>query len=67
MLHKILIFILRGARPLLGPQARCKYKVGCTDYAVQQLQEKKIFVAIWCIFKRVLLCNPFYTPKEQLQ
>jgi putative component of membrane protein insertase Oxa1/YidC/SpoIIIJ protein YidD len=54
----LLIAMLTVLRPLLGPSA-CKFTIGCTQYAVMQLQEKNIFVALWLIAKRLLACNPF--------
>jgi putative component of membrane protein insertase Oxa1/YidC/SpoIIIJ protein YidD len=41
----ILIALLLILRPLLGP-AECKFTVGCTQYAVTQLQEK-IFLLLY--------------------
>jgi len=59
----ILIFLIRGLRPLLGP-AHCKYPISCTDYAEDTLKKESLLKAIWLITKRVLSCNPFMNPKE---
>jgi len=58
ILNKSLIFLVTGLRPLLGP-AECKFTVGCTEFAVMQLNEKPLLPALWTITKRVLSCNPF--------
>lgn len=57
-INYLLIFLLQGLRPLLGPSA-CRYSVGCTQYAVDQLREQNLFVAIWLVSKRLIACNPF--------
>jgi putative component of membrane protein insertase Oxa1/YidC/SpoIIIJ protein YidD len=59
MINRVFIFILRGTRPLLGP-ARCKFTVTCTEYAIIQLQEKSLLVAIGEIVRRLFSCNPFW-------
>ena len=53
-----LIFMIRGLRPLLGA-AHCKYQVGCTEFAVYQLQNKSFLKAVTEIIKRILSCNPW--------
>jgi len=58
----ILIFMIQGLRPLLGP-AHCKYPISCTKYAVIQLKTKPLFTALWLITKRLISCNPFFDPK----
>ena len=55
---KLLIFLLYGIRPLLGP-ATCKYPISCTDFAVQQLQEKPLAYACIAIIKRIVSCIKF--------
>ncbi len=63
LLNKILIFLITGLRPLLGI-AHCRYAVSCTKYAVWQLEEQGLFVALWEICKRVVSCNPFFSYKN---
>lgn len=58
-LNKIFIFIILGLRPLFGI-AHCRYAVSCTKFAVWQLEEKRLDVALWDIGKRVLSCNPLF-------
>lgn len=59
LLNKILIFLIRGIRPFFGI-AHCKYAVSCTKFAVWQLEEERLLVALWEIGKRVLSCNPLW-------
>jgi putative component of membrane protein insertase Oxa1/YidC/SpoIIIJ protein YidD len=54
----ILITVLVGLRPLLGPAA-CRYEIGCTQFAVIQLQNLPLHKALWAIGCRVVSCNPF--------
>ncbi len=58
LLGSFFIFLISGLRPLLGT-ANCAYDdIGCTEFAIAQLQEKNIFAALFFITRRVLLCNP---------
>lgn len=59
VMKKILMFLITGIRPLLGPAA-CKFPVGCTQYAIEQLEQKRLFEALWIIIKRLLLCSPLH-------
>jgi putative component of membrane protein insertase Oxa1/YidC/SpoIIIJ protein YidD len=56
-----LVFILQGIRPLhhavLGP-ATCRYPTACTQFAINQIQERSLPVALCNIIKRLLACNP---------
>lgn len=58
VLATLLRFLISGLRPLLGPAA-CRYEVGCTQYALIQLQDQPLHKAIWLSMKRLLSCNPF--------
>jgi putative component of membrane protein insertase Oxa1/YidC/SpoIIIJ protein YidD len=55
MVKHTLKFLILGLRPLLGP-ASCRYEIGCTQYALNQLEEKRLVQAIWLIIKRVFSC-----------
>ena len=57
--NKIIGFLIVGIRPLFGI-AHCKYAVSCTKFAVLQLEQKRLFAALWAIFKRVISCNPLW-------
>ena len=46
-------------RPMLGPMNICPYSVGCTQYALQQLQEQSLFTALKNISGRLIQCHPF--------
>lgn len=59
MIRTILHTSIAGLRPLLGP-ASCYYPERCTRFALRQLQETSIFVALYRIIKRVVSCNPLY-------
>lgn len=59
MLKTVLILLIQGLRPLLGP-GHCKYTFSCTPYALKQLEEKNILSALYAIIKRLLSCNPFF-------
>jgi putative component of membrane protein insertase Oxa1/YidC/SpoIIIJ protein YidD len=58
-LNKIIIFLITGIRPIFGI-AHCRYPVSCTKFAVWQLEEKRLLMALWAIDKRVLSCNPLF-------
>lgn len=60
--RNIITFIIGGLRPILGP-AECKFPIGCTQFAIEQLENEPFFKAVWAITQRVLSCNPFYTPQ----
>lgn len=48
--------ILIGLRPLLGPDARCKYTITCTPYAIHEFETKPFLSALISATKRVLSC-----------
>ncbi|NBQ17314.1 membrane protein insertion efficiency factor YidD [bacterium] len=45
-------------RPLLGP-ASCKFSIGCTQYALLQLEQPSFLIALKNITLRLVRCNPF--------
>jgi len=55
MIKRILRFLILGLRPLLGP-ASCRYEIGCTQYALNQLEKERLVKAMWLIIKRILSC-----------
>ncbi|HEV2916885.1 MAG TPA: membrane protein insertion efficiency factor YidD [Candidatus Babeliales bacterium] len=59
LLARILIVCIVIVRPLLGP-ATCRFYVGCTAYAIDQLQTERLHYALLNISKRLLSCNPFW-------
>ena len=54
-----LIFAINFIRPLLGPGNICPFTIGCTQYALLQLQEQPLLVALKNIIHRLLNCHPF--------
>lgn len=58
-LNKLVIFLIIGIRPLFGP-AQCRYVVSCTQFATVALQDNRLLIAVWLIFKRVCACNPLW-------
>ena len=57
-LASLFIFLINFFRPLLGPGNICPFELGCTQFAILQLQTKPLTVAIVSIAKRLLSCNP---------
>jgi putative component of membrane protein insertase Oxa1/YidC/SpoIIIJ protein YidD len=55
------IVLIETFRYILGPaQKICPFTVGCTQYAIQQLQNKSFFMAWKNIIDRLILCNPIH-------
>jgi len=55
---QLLIFLLGGLRPLLGP-ARCRFSVTCGNYALMQFSQQPLHKAVWLIARRLVACGPF--------
>lgn len=58
-INRAVIFFIVGVRPLFGI-AHCRYVISCTRFATEQLQNNKLFPAVWNIIKRVSSCNPLW-------
>lgn len=54
----ILIWLIVHSRPLFGPSKICPFPLGCTEFAVQQLQNHWFGYATVNIVIRLLWCNP---------
>ncbi|MDP3788516.1 MAG: membrane protein insertion efficiency factor YidD [Candidatus Chromulinivorax sp.] len=54
----ILIMLINLIRPMLGPMNICPFTVGCTQYALQQLQEQSLLTALKNIVQRLIQCHP---------
>ena len=54
----ILQFTITGLRPFLGP-ATCKYPIGCTQFALEQLETQSLPYALAAIIKRLISCAPW--------
>jgi len=55
----ILIMLINLIRPMLGPMNICPFSIGCTQYALLQLQEQSLFIALKNIMQRLMQCHPF--------
>lgn len=55
----ILITCIYLIRPLLGPMNICPFTIGCTQYALKQLEEKSLGTALKNITNRLIQCHPF--------
>ncbi|OGB84176.1 hypothetical protein A3F66_04505 [candidate division TM6 bacterium RIFCSPHIGHO2_12_FULL_32_22] len=58
--NNILYVLIYGLRPLLGPDAKCKFTISCTPYALMVLKEESLFKAVKLIVKRLIACNPIF-------
>lgn len=45
------------------PYGFCRHYPSCSQYAVEALSRHGYFKSLFLIVKRVLLCNPFVSPK----
>jgi putative component of membrane protein insertase Oxa1/YidC/SpoIIIJ protein YidD len=53
------ILLIQTFRYITGPEYQvCPFTVGCTQYAIQQLETEPFFAAWKNIIHRLLLCNP---------
>ena len=59
-LAQFLCWFIVQARPLFGPPAICPFKIGCTQFAIMQLEQNHVPVALWHTTYRVLRCNPIW-------
>ncbi|MBI2344905.1 membrane protein insertion efficiency factor YidD [Candidatus Dependentiae bacterium] len=55
---RALCWLLIKSRPLLGPENICPFTIGCTNFAIFNLENQPIPQAFWAISKRLLICNP---------
>jgi putative component of membrane protein insertase Oxa1/YidC/SpoIIIJ protein YidD len=54
-----LIYSIQAFRYTFGPaQQVCPFTVGCTEYAIEQIQTQPVLVAWKNILDRLLRCNP---------
>ncbi|MBV8661077.1 MAG: membrane protein insertion efficiency factor YidD [Candidatus Dependentiae bacterium] len=54
-----LVMMIWLIRPMLGPMNICPYSIGCTQFALQQLQEQPLLLALKNICGRLIQCHPF--------
>lgn len=62
LLVQLLIGLIIGLRPLLGP-ATCRFHISCTQFAITKLKEETLLKALWHIIKRLACCHPLYPSK----
>ena len=46
-------------KPIFKKQPSCRFDPSCSSYAIEALNKKNIFEALWLIFKRLAKCHPF--------
>jgi len=54
----LLSCLIQLLRPFLGPDKICPFTIGCTQYAIMQLEQTPLRLAVPRICKRLILCNP---------
>ncbi|MDE6431984.1 MAG: membrane protein insertion efficiency factor YidD [Opitutales bacterium] len=50
---------------LFGPSCRCRFRVTCSNYAVQMYKTHNCLVATYLTIKRILHCNPFSEVEDE--
>jgi putative component of membrane protein insertase Oxa1/YidC/SpoIIIJ protein YidD len=58
LIASILCWLIIAIRPLLGTENICPFEIGCTNFALFNLQEQSVPFACFAILKRLLICNP---------
>ncbi|MEK7449522.1 MAG: membrane protein insertion efficiency factor YidD [Planctomycetota bacterium] len=61
MPRKILILLVRCYQVLLSPLFRpaCRFQPTCSEYFIQAVEKKGLFLGVLYGIRRVLRCNPF--------
>ena len=66
IIKRIFLVFIRGYQitisPLVGPS--CRFHPTCSEYAVEAIEKKSLFMAIYLIVVRLLRCNPFFKGGE---
>ena len=66
IIKRIFLVFIRGYQitisPLIGPS--CRFHPTCSNYAVEAIEKKSLFVAIFLIIVRLLRCNPLFKGGE---
>ena len=57
---QMLILCIQLFRPFFGAEGVCPFTIGCTEYAIMQLEQNHFLTAMYNIIKRILICNPLY-------
>ena len=66
IIKRIFLVFIKGYQiaisPLIGPS--CRFHPTCSNYAVEAIEKKSLFVAAYLIIVRLLKCNPFFKGGE---
>ena len=66
IIKRIFLVFIKGYQiiisPLVGPS--CRFHPTCSNYAVEAIEKKSLFVATYLIIVRLLRCNPFFKGGE---
>ncbi len=66
IIKRIFLVFIKGYQiiisPLVGPS--CRFHPTCSNYAVEAIEKKSLFVAAYLIIVRLLRCNPFFKGGE---
>ena len=66
IIKRIFLVFVRGYQivisPLTGPS--CRFYPTCSNYAVEAIEKKPLFVATYLIIVRLFRCNPFFKGGE---
>tara|TARA_Y100000591_G_scaffold250820_1_gene222175 strand:+ start:82 stop:321 length:240 start_codon:yes stop_codon:yes gene_type:complete len=66
IIKRIFLVFIKGYQiiisPLVGPS--CRFHPTCSNYAVEAIEKKPLFVAAYLIIVRLLRCNPFFKGGE---
>ena len=66
IVKRIFLVFVRGYQltisPLIGPS--CRFHPTCSNYAIEAIEKKSLFVAIYLITTRLLRCNPLFKGGE---
>ena len=66
IIKRIFLVFIRGYQitisPLIGPS--CRFHPTCSNYAVEAIEKKSLFVATFLIIVRLLRCNPLFKGGE---
>ena len=66
IVKRIFLIFVRGYQftisPLIGPS--CRFHPTCSNYAIEAIEKKSLFVAIYLIITRLLRCNPLFKGGE---
>ena len=66
IIKRVFLIFIKGYQltisPFIGPS--CRFHPTCSNYAVEAIEKKSLFVATYLIIVRLLRCNPFFKGGE---